>query len=284
MSHLKEYLENSTLESRALELYEQVQKYREVIRLQEEAYDEEEDVLDKDEHTLASEEPSLWKTYAAYFNMSTTPTQSSSLDPGRSILWEYFTRMGDAAILRERLDELRLRRTELVQDELRFQPLEQQKDSQDLQVLETFDSDHAKCVEEIALCEREISKHAAALEHEVKNLDNGPEHLLVNDKPFEKDYPRLESGIKAYLPDDFVMRGHLWCEQYHPSGFFGDCPADDVERPFETPSMSARRAERCLYLGIKLSTVGNYNSITVVYSQIASSTGGSLTILQSVGI
>jgi Est1 DNA/RNA binding domain len=76
-------------------------------------------------------------------------------------------------------------------------------------------------------------------------------------------YARVEADTfplpeNAYLPEDFAMRGQVWCQQYHPDGFFGeDCPVDDEERSLEMPSMAAARVERCLYLGIRLCAVGS---------------------------
>jgi hypothetical protein len=74
-------------------------------------------------------------------------------------------------------------------------------------------------------------------------------------------YARVETDTfplpeNAYLPEDFAMRGQVWCQQYHPENFFGeDCPVDDEERFLEMPSMAVTRVERCLYLGIRLCAV-----------------------------
>jgi Est1 DNA/RNA binding domain len=69
-------------------------------------------------------------------------------------------------------------------------------------------------------------------------------------------FPLPENGFGAYLPEDFAMRGQVWCQQYHPEGFFdGNCPLDDEERSLEMPSMAPSRVERCLWLGIRLCSV-----------------------------
>jgi hypothetical protein len=75
-------------------------------------------------------------------------------------------------------------------------------------------------------------------------------------------FPAPENGIGAYLPEDFSMRGQVWCQQYHPEGFFGeDCPVDDEERSLEMPSMAGSRVERCLYLAVRLSAVRDFENI-----------------------
>jgi hypothetical protein len=58
------------------------------------------------------------------------------------------------------------------------------------------------------------------------------------------------------------MRGQVWCQQYHPEGFFEeDCPVDDEERLLEMLSMAGSRVERCLHLGIRLSAVRAFENI-----------------------
>jgi len=74
-------------------------------------------------------------------------------------------------------------------------------------------------------------------------------------------FPLPENGLGAYLPEDFAMRGQVWCQQYHPERFFGeDCPVDDEERSLEMPSMAPSRVERCLYLGIRLCSFNRWMS------------------------
>ena len=74
-------------------------------------------------------------------------------------------------------------------------------------------------------------------------------------------FPAPENGTGAYLPKDFSMRGQVWCQQYHPEGFFGeDCPIDDEERSLEMPSMAPSRVERCLWLGIRLCSVRSFEN------------------------
>ncbi len=68
-------------------------------------------------------------------------------------------------------------------------------------------------------------------------------------------FPVTAKDAGAYLPEDFAMRGQIWSAQYHPEGFFEDCPVDDEERTLELPSMAASRIERCLWLAIRIASV-----------------------------
>jgi hypothetical protein len=56
-----------------------------------------------------------------------------------------------------------------------------------------------------------------------------------------------ENGLGAYLPEDFVIKGQVWCRQYYPEG----CPEDDEERSLEMPFITPSRVKRCLWLGDK---------------------------------
>jgi Est1 DNA/RNA binding domain len=74
-------------------------------------------------------------------------------------------------------------------------------------------------------------------------------------------FPLPEDRLGAYLPEDFAIRGQVWCQQYHPERFFGeDCPLDDEERSLEMPSMTPSRVERCIWLGIRLCSVRSFKN------------------------
>jgi hypothetical protein len=68
-------------------------------------------------------------------------------------------------------------------------------------------------------------------------------------------FPLPESG-GAYLPEDFAIRGQIWCQQYYPVDFFDNCSIDYEKRSLEMPSLTKPRAERCLFLGHRLASVG----------------------------
>lgn len=69
-------------------------------------------------------------------------------------------------------------------------------------------------------------------------------------------FPQTISGTGQQLPEDFVMRGLIWAQFYHPTGFFNeDHLVDEDDRTLELPSHAAPRTERCLWLGHQLATL-----------------------------
>ncbi|KKY16019.1 putative telomerase-binding protein est1a [Phaeomoniella chlamydospora] len=72
------------------------------------------------------------------------------------------------------------------------------------------------------------------------------------------------------LPDDFVMRGLLWTSNYYPQDFFSlQSLLPEDERNLELPSHAVYRAERCLWLGVHLSSLNHwlrYNAQTKQFS------------------
>jgi hypothetical protein len=60
------------------------------------------------------------------------------------------------------------------------------------------------------------------------------------------------SGTGRQLPEGFIMRGLVWAQHCLPINFFG---GQVVERNLELPSHAVPRAERCLWLGVQLSSV-----------------------------
>jgi casein kinase I homolog HRR25 len=65
------------------------------------------------------------------------------------------------------------------------------------------------------------------------------------------DFPQSHSGIRRQLPEDFQMRGLIWSRFYFPEDFF-DQLVDEDERTLESLGHTARRIERCVYIGHEL--------------------------------
>jgi hypothetical protein len=70
------------------------------------------------------------------------------------------------------------------------------------------------------------------------------------------EFPMPLSGLGRQLLEDFTMRGLAWAKYFYPPGFFEGQVVDEDERALELSSMTAPRAERCLWLGIQLALVG----------------------------
>ncbi|KIW76073.1 hypothetical protein Z517_10818 [Fonsecaea pedrosoi CBS 271.37] len=73
-----------------------------------------------------------------------------------------------------------------------------------------------------------------------------------------KEFPQQQSGTGRQLPEDFPMRGLVWAPYYFPSDFFEGQVVDEDERSLELPSHAAPRAERCLWLGVRLASLNRY--------------------------
>lgn len=78
---------------------------------------------------------------------------------------------------------------------------------------------------------------------------------VVDAKIEGKEFPQQQSGTGRQLPEDFPMRGLVWASYYFPSDFFEGQVVDEDERTLELPSHAAPRAERCLWLGVRLASV-----------------------------
>ena len=70
-----------------------------------------------------------------------------------------------------------------------------------------------------------------------------------------QDFPEPEEGPGRPLPEDYVIRGQLYCQWYFPETWFGDPMIDDDERSLETPSMAKPRADRLYWLGHRIASV-----------------------------
>ena len=70
-----------------------------------------------------------------------------------------------------------------------------------------------------------------------------------------EDFPQPISGTGRQLPEDFPMRGLVWAQYAHPVGFFRHFVTDEDDRTLQLPSHGPPRAERCLWLGMRLASV-----------------------------
>lgn len=61
-------------------------------------------------------------------------------------------------------------------------------------------------------------------------------------------------GDTKPLPEDYLIRGMVWCQSYFEAGWF-DTQDDEEGRLLELTSTNSMRAERVLWLGIAMSTV-----------------------------
>ncbi|KAK1144534.1 hypothetical protein N8T08_005407 [Aspergillus melleus] len=60
------------------------------------------------------------------------------------------------------------------------------------------------------------------------------------------------SDETRWIPEDFLIRGHIWSQAYYPPSFFEGSPTEDDGRNIEMPSLKISRMYRCLWLGVRL--------------------------------
>ncbi|KAJ9268376.1 hypothetical protein DTO212C5_5528 [Paecilomyces variotii] len=87
-----------------------------------------------------------------------------------------------------------------------------------------------------------------------------------------EEFPHPEPGIAAQLPEDFLIRGQMWSQLYHPKGFFSSCTGEDEERSIEFPSIIVPRTHRCLWLGMRIASLEcwiTYNRETRTFAATA---------------
>ncbi|KAK2059386.1 hypothetical protein LY76DRAFT_512255 [Colletotrichum caudatum] len=77
------------------------------------------------------------------------------------------------------------------------------------------------------------------------------------DRIESEDFPRSNNETPRPLPEDFAQRGLLWVDKYYPDDWFTS-KLDDDEKYFEVASMTEERQERCLWLGCRLASSGNW--------------------------
>ncbi|KAI9691549.1 MAG: hypothetical protein M1822_007620 [Bathelium mastoideum] len=65
---------------------------------------------------------------------------------------------------------------------------------------------------------------------------------------------KMETGDHRPLPEDFLIRGQIWCHGFFPDKWFDD-GGDVEERMLERASTSKARAERILWIGTKIGLV-----------------------------
>ncbi|KZL80703.1 hypothetical protein CI238_09061 [Colletotrichum incanum] len=76
------------------------------------------------------------------------------------------------------------------------------------------------------------------------------------DRIESEDFPRPNETLRP-LPEDYAQRGLLWVDKYYPDDWFTR-KLDDDEKYFEMASMLLERQNRCLWLGCRLASRGNW--------------------------
>ena len=72
---------------------------------------------------------------------------------------------------------------------------------------------------------------------------------------FSNDFPEPEEEPGRPLPEDYIMRGQLYSQDYFPEDWFAKAMIDDDERSLELPSMVEPRGDRLFWLGHGIASV-----------------------------
>ncbi|KAK5193064.1 hypothetical protein LTR47_009493 [Exophiala xenobiotica] len=92
---------------------------------------------------------------------------------------------------------------------------------------------------------------------------------VVDARVESRDFPQQQSGTGRQLPEDFLLRGFKYSSYYFPNDFFEGQVVDEDDRTLELPSHAAPRAERCLWLGVRLASLKRYITYDIVSKEFA---------------
>ncbi|KAI0124945.1 hypothetical protein BJ170DRAFT_584906 [Xylariales sp. AK1849] len=81
--------------------------------------------------------------------------------------------------------------------------------------------------------------------------------------------PRPAAEPSRPLPEEYVMRGLLWADQYFPDGWFPDGKIDDDEKYFEVASMTNERKEMLLWLRCRIARHEEWLTYNAVLHQFS---------------
>jgi len=154
-------------------LFEELQESRQNIKSQELEYNEAEDAVAKEEYSLEQEERYFHDTYVIGMipdddaaseaaSISLTPAHPPVLETSPpnipDPLDDYHTKVGDANILREKLEELTSERDEYAQERARLELMGLQMGTPYLKFLDSYDEVYNNYFTELAATELDIQK------------------------------------------------------------------------------------------------------------------------------
>ncbi|KAF4547350.1 Est1 DNA/RNA-binding domain-containing protein 2 [Elsinoe fawcettii] len=125
-----------------------------------------------------------------------------------------------------------------------------------LVLLDSLCNIHRTCIEAKALLAAiPWTSIVTQLNHLSKTSDNLTEQVK-NARPEQKFIPHVENDSRP-LTEDFALRGLVWCRDYFPDNWFRGNSNDDL--PFHEPASSETvRAQRCLWLAVKISAKSEF--------------------------
>lgn len=74
----------------------------------------------------------------------------------------------------------------------------------------------------------------------------------------EESFPLIDGIIVQQLPEDFLIQGQIWSQLYYPEYFFKGVKFRSRRPDIEESTTSIIRDHRCLWLGVRISTVSDH--------------------------
>jgi hypothetical protein len=74
----------------------------------------------------------------------------------------------------------------------------------------------------------------------------------------EESFPLIDDIISQQLPEDFLIQGQIWSQLYYPEYFFKGVKFGSRRPDIEESTTSIIRDHRCLWLGVRISTVSDH--------------------------
>ncbi|KAJ6105253.1 DNA/RNA-binding domain E.t1.c1-type [Penicillium sp. IBT 18751x] len=74
----------------------------------------------------------------------------------------------------------------------------------------------------------------------------------------EESFPLIDGITAQQLPEDFLIQGQIWSQLYYPEYFFRRAKFGSERTDVEESSTAKIRDHRCLWLGVRISTVSDH--------------------------
>ncbi|KAJ6126419.1 DNA/RNA-binding domain E.t1.c1-type [Penicillium sp. IBT 18751x] len=74
----------------------------------------------------------------------------------------------------------------------------------------------------------------------------------------EDSFPLIDGITAQQLPEDFLIQGQIWSQLYYPEYFFRGVKFGSERPDIEESTTSIIRDHRCLWLGVRISTVSDH--------------------------
>ena len=91
---------------------------------------------------------------------------------------------------------------------------------------------------------------------------------LKNVEGNKDNSPEPEENVGRPLPEDYIMRGQMWCDDYYLNTWFSGAKVDDEDRNFELRSFAALRVGCCISRDYKIISVSSLHTLSNVITNI----------------